>query len=81
MSSTPGDHHPAEAADENTVEPSAAAGEAADGLADREAAEQFQQAVEHRLIDQARAKSDTDEEEAPEKESEDDSPVSMDNPE
>ncbi|MFI7481629.1 hypothetical protein ACH9EU_04345 [Kocuria sp. M1R5S2] len=81
MSSTPDDHHPSKAADENTVEPSAAAGDASDGLANPEAAEQFQQAVEHRLIDQAREKSDTDEEEAPETEPEEDSPVRMDNPE
>ncbi|MFI7581151.1 hypothetical protein [Kocuria kalidii] len=80
MNSTPDGPRPSTSDDETTEEPSGSAADTSGGLADPEGAEQFRQAVEHRLSEPAPEDADT-EKEAADAEPDDDNPVSADNPE
>lgn len=80
MNATPDAPHPADPEEENTQDRASPASDASDGLADPESAEQFRQAVEHRLGEAACEASGV-EEPAPEEDPDEDNPVSVDNPE
>ncbi|MFF0904970.1 UNVERIFIED_CONTAM: hypothetical protein RF653_14945 [Kocuria sp. CPCC 205316] len=80
MNSTPNDPHPDTSEDENPTERPNAAADTSDGLADPETAEQFHQAVEHRLSESTPADPDV-EEQGLKAEPDEDNPVTVDNPE
>ncbi len=81
MNSTPHDPHPSTPDDEARQNGSTPAADTADGLADAEEAERFQQAVEHRLREPGPDDESGAEERATDTNAEDDNPVSVDNPE
>ncbi|MEX5296551.1 hypothetical protein QYM41_14835 [Kocuria sp. CPCC 205268] len=80
MNATPHDPRPSTPDDEDPQDRPAPAADAGDGLADAQTAEEFQQAVEHRLSEPG-----PDEESGTEAQTagtdDDDNPVSVDNPE
>lgn len=80
MNSTPDDPRTSTSKDENPEERPSPAADTSDGLADPEGAEQFNQAVEHRLSEPTPEDAGT-EGQAAETEPDDDNPVSVDNPE
>jgi hypothetical protein len=80
MSPTPDAPRSAGPADDGTVAPDSSGGEAPDGLAGAEAAEQFRHAVEQRLSDHA-SEDPALAGEVPGTEPDEDNPVSVDNPE
>lgn len=80
MNSTPDGPLPSASDDENAEERPNSAADTSGGLADPDTAEQFRQAVEHRLSEPEPEETGT-EGEAADTEPDDDNPVSVDNPE